>query len=68
MLFEMLGIDPPQQFKLPPLLSERQACRALGVSRGSMRYQSVRPVPTVLLESAQKKYVTPGERPVSDWE
>jgi len=31
-------------------LSQRQACRALGVSRSSMRYRSVRPVPTKLLE------------------
>lgn len=31
-------------------LSERQACRALGVSRSSMRYQSSRPVPTALIE------------------
>ena len=31
-------------------LSQRLACRALGVSRGSMRYQSVRPVPTALLK------------------
>lgn len=31
-------------------LSERQACRALGVSRASTRYRSIRPVPTELLE------------------
>jgi putative transposase len=31
-------------------MSQRQACRALGVSRSSMRYQSIRPVPTELLE------------------
>lgn len=30
-------------------MSQRQTCRALGVSRASMRYQSVRPVPTELL-------------------
>jgi putative transposase len=31
-------------------LSQRQACRALGVSRASVRYQSVRPIPTLLIE------------------
>ncbi|HYV48814.1 MAG TPA: IS3 family transposase, partial [Myxococcaceae bacterium] len=31
-------------------LSQRQACRALGLSRSIMRYRSVRPVPTKLLE------------------
>lgn len=31
-------------------VSQRLACRALGVSRASMRYRSVRPVPTELIE------------------
>lgn len=46
-------------------LSQRQACRALGVSRTSMRYQSVRPAPTALLEklkSLASKYPRRGYR------
>lgn len=46
-------------------LSERMACRALGVSRGSMRYKSVRPVPTKLLNRLKElagKYPRRGYR------
>lgn len=46
-------------------MSERQACRALGVSRASMRYQSVRPVPTALLDKLKalaSKYPRRGYR------
>lgn len=41
-------------------LSERQACLALGVSRSSLRYQSVRPIPTRLIARIKE---LAGQRP-----
>jgi transposase len=50
------GMRPPARRQAVGFLqadfkvSERRACRVLGVSRAAHRYRSIRPVPTALLE------------------